>query len=342
MTSDTTSASDHDGRPSRQARRHHARAGLVGASVMLVLASCAAGSAAPQVIATGPIGANAAASAGGSTTVPGQAAGPSAPGAAPLVGDCRGPSSARTIDPPTDPRPTVPCDGVHGAETFFVGTLPDTVTTWPTAQDTVIADLVTQIGQQCQPVLADYIGLVPGPSGTQTLTRVDLAFYLPTSSEFAAGARWFRCDAVVYPFASDAETTIPGTLKDAFTGRPPAPELLVCEGAAGDRLACSLPHRAELLEALVLPEGADTAYPGSAALGTWVDQLCLPRVRELLAQRGELRNDLGLLDYWPTAESWAGGDRTALCGASVVANELVTGTLRGIGSGKLAIGGIQA
>ena len=323
------------------------RAGVFGSVAAVLLTACTSGGPAPQLTATGPAPATAGSGAV-VTTVAGQvgsaSSGTTSSGATgvPLVGECRGPTNAATIEPPTDPRPTVPCGGAHGAETIFVGTLPGTVTTWPAANNDVSSDLLTTISQQCQPALAAYIGLTPGPSGTETLTRVDLAFYVPTSAEFASGARWFRCDAVVYPFASDSDTTIPGTLKDAFAGGRPSPELLVCEGAGGDRLACSLPHRAELLEVVTLTEGADVAYPGNTALGARVDKVCAARVVDLLDQRGDLRNDLTLVDYWPTAESWAGGDRTGLCGVGVVANELVSGTLRGIGTGKLAVGGIQA
>ena len=84
------------------------------------------------------------------------------------------------------------------------------------------------------------------------------AYFIPTEEDFAAGARWFRCDALVEPLAAGESTTIDGTLEDVYGGSLPAGYRL-CEARLGQTAACDDEHELEYLASVDLSDVAE--YP---------------------------------------------------------------------------------
>lgn len=107
---------------------------------------------------------------------------------APTVGQCSD-MSRRELQRNSFTEAPVDCAGPNTAEVVAVPVLPDKVSYKRIGRITRIAM------KACMPVIEDRLG-------TSTLrvrmTAYSLGFFLPTTSQRAAGARWVRCDLVRY------------------------------------------------------------------------------------------------------------------------------------------------
>jgi len=324
-------------------RRTWSRAAFVGAVAGvagLALAACstdsqvsigpAAGS------GTGPAVSVPGGTAPGGSTPGGSAPGGTAPGgtgspkgtlseATPTVGQCRGPLPSSILDAPTDPRPPVPCTGSHGSETFYVGTMDGGITTWP-GNDSG-GDLSRQVDEACTTRHDQYVGLTQQQADVIPPDRVqDFAYFVPTEADFAAGARWFRCDAVVQPVGSGEATTIAGTLKDVYA-KPLPVGYRLCEGTLNRLAACNERHQIEYLASVQLPNLDEyPAQRGDAA----VTNACRAPLLAALSLTSE-RSDLAFGYVLPGQDVWDAGFRAVTCVAGAADNAALDDTLFHIG-----------
>ena len=228
------------------------------------------------------------------------AAAPSAPEPTPAVGDCHGPVDTRIIDAPTDTRDVVPCTGPHGMETFYVGEMDPSVTTWPGDQNDDAFG--AEVNQACSTQHQQYLGLDPDAAPNLPPDRLQVyAYFIPTKTDFAAGARWFRCDALVAPVDSDP-TTITGTLKDVYAKSLPAAYRL-CGASLGRTAGCDDKHQIEYLASVALPDLAD--YPAQRD-DLRVTAACRIPLLTALGLTEE-RTDLAFGYLLPSKEQWDEG-----------------------------------
>ncbi|WP_336026490.1 septum formation family protein [Geodermatophilus sp. FMUSA9-8] len=238
------------------------------------------------------------------------------PAEAPVVGTCstiaEGQQSA-----PLDPPPPVECSGDHNAETAVVGDsgLADDAP-HPAQADLDDPDsrISAALADLCDlDVVREYLG---GDSLDDPYAWY--AAYLPTAEQWAAGARWIRCD-VFYGYL--VPEPAPGILAGALAGSDPARHRTCFVGSPADYgvAPCSEPHEAEPVgtEVAALPEGAP--YPDEPTRRSVVGS-CTNVAQDYGG--GEVPNGY-VVDVWvDTAEEWpdysygrcvlvpAGGGRT--------------------------------
>ncbi|GAA5143003.1 hypothetical protein GCM10023340_07470 [Nocardioides marinquilinus] len=106
----------------------------------------------------------------------------------PEVGDCHRLSYFESLKPTDTDRP-VPCTGPHTSRTFLVATVPARV-------DLSDLDAVRrEVGDRCIPVWREVVS----PSIKRRLmSTYSLVWFVPTRGEIRRGARWLRCDLVLY------------------------------------------------------------------------------------------------------------------------------------------------
>lgn len=208
----------------------------------------------------------------------------------------------------------VDCDAEHVAITVAVDDLPEAVER-PTPTDGT-----DELPEATRDLVAETCDEALGRTGPADAvgTRVEWFSYLPTWEQWEAGARWVRCDVGV---AALGPTD--GTGLEALP--PTAAEVL--EEARGEYRTCTDgPLRAEgedfwdvyAKSALVRCDTeadwefafafdlSQDEFPGEYARTLAVNYCDAHRTRS----RGERD---GYIAYFPSAESWADGDRTVQC-----------------------------
>jgi hypothetical protein len=248
--------------------------------------------------------------------------------ATPVVGECHGPVDSKIIDAPADARPSVSCSGPHGTETFYVGQIDASVTSWP--GDHNDAAFGAAVDRACSDRHLEYLGLNPDNPPNLAPDRLQVyAFYVPTRADFEAGARWFRCDALVAPVDSDQPTTIDGTLKDVYSRTLPAAYRL-CGASLGRTAACDEKHQIEYLAAVALPDLVDYPAPRDDLR---VAAACRTPLLAALALTEE-RADLAFGYLLPSVDQWNAGLHGATCVVGTRDSESLNGTLANIGPTK--------
>lgn len=106
----------------------------------------------------------------------------------PTVGDCHDYDLAGLMKP-SDTSSPVDCATTHTAKVFKVFMLPDS-TSW--SDEDAVSRLVTQ---RCSPAWREWLGW---SDLTRALTAYSWAWFQPTKAERDQGARWVRCDVVLY------------------------------------------------------------------------------------------------------------------------------------------------
>lgn len=220
------------------------------------------------------------------------------------------------------------CNAAHGSETFYVGQIPSSVAQWPGgADDTALNQAVDEA---CTTRHQSYLGLTAANADTLPPDRVqDFAYFIPNQADFAAGARWFRCDAVVEPVAAGEKTTITGTLKDVYA-KPLPVGYRLCEGNLNQLAACNERHQVEYLASVQLPDA--TSYPAQRN-DVRVTAACRTPLLEALGLSEE-RADLAFGYVLPPQDVWDAGLQTATCVAGAANNAPLDNTLYHLGPTK--------
>lgn len=206
----------------------------------------------------------------------------------------------------TAPATSVACSHAHTSQTFSVGRLDDVVDGHLLAVD---SDRVQrQVARSCPARLATYVG---GAPGALRLTMLRAVWFTPSLVQAAAGARWYRCDAIVVDGASSLAaltTPLKGVLDSSRAG-----DYAMCgtakPGTSGfERVPCSAPHTWKALSVVPLPAGA---YPGVPAVQSAGTEPCRKAAANVAPNA---------LDYqwgydWPSAAQWAAGQTYGICWA---------------------------
>ncbi len=213
----------------------------------------------------------------------------------------------------------ISCDLPHQSYTFAVGQLPNfSATTWADTNGYLNASIGSAASQACEELGAKFL-----PTLTPSQELIHRAFYLPSLSSWAKGARWVRCDVAEYEFGSLLKTPtltyLPSKISVLQASLRSDPgEYGLCSnvdsGPNGDlpldataRFANCEDHPDWALKAITdIPnlhtEGA--AYPGKKSINAFGTKKCLGAYVD--------KHDRAYY-YFPTSAAWGSGDRTIKC-----------------------------
>jgi len=189
-----------------------------------------------------------------------------------------------------------------------VGAIPKRVVGERKDPDTAaIAQFVTP---RCERKFADHVG---GARATRVLSRLQPVWFVPSRSELARGARWFRCDVVAFA-ATDALARLPRDSAGLLDASGALDAWGLCSTAAptrrsAEQVICDRRHSWRAF-ALIRLHGPGDRWPGRDAIGAARRQ-CQDRAR---AEQGyPLRWTYG----WqpPTRSQWRDGRRWGYCWA---------------------------
>ncbi len=211
---------------------------------------------------------------------------------APAVGSCYNYTYDQSASA-FSPTGKVDCATTHTAITYFVGTLKGAAATatWPTA------DAVTkQAGATCQGIAAARYG------ARLWKTRAGVVFYVPTSAQWKAGARWYRCDLALY-YRSNVFSPIPVGYETRLKTAEGINRYARClaSDSVTSVVVCSKPHKYKVAAGVSLGAASD-AYPGDAVVAKRAAYLCAKAVGAPLY-------------FWvyPLRDAWFIGTRHARC-----------------------------
>ncbi len=226
----------------------------------------------------------------------------------PETGACRvldGP----LVDADSNDSTVLECSEPHNAETFAVGELPAALHDVP-REDRRIGAAAFDV---CQPRFVEHLG---ADTSLARRTVLSWVWFRPSAEQWAAGARWLRCDVVGAEVGGDAERRLrplPARTEGLLAGVPDD-EWMACVATETvpdqPRVPCSEPHRWRAATIVRLGK-PDTPYPGA-------------RLTEVRSRDFCSSSLMGFLGYpatfqfawtWPQRGEWRTGERTAICWA---------------------------
>jgi len=212
---------------------------------------------------------------------------------------------------PTPTEASVPCGQPHTAQTFEIGTIDAVVDGHLLAVDS--RRVQQQVAAACPEALTGFLG---ADEEAMRLSMVRSVWFTPTLEESAAGADWYRCDAVAV--AADGRlASLRGSLADALSTPERATPYAMCgtaePGTAGfRRVMCREQHSWRAISTIDLggDSGAGAAYPGEATLRD-AGSACEEEAQGLADDA--LNFEWGY--EWPTKQQWAAGQHYGICWA---------------------------
>lgn len=222
----------------------------------------------------------------------------------PEVGLCRA-LAREDLDSPTDDSPAVDCAEPHTAETFHVGEVDGDLAEDLSPDDPAVA---AEVYRTCQKRWTKFTGA----NETLALRSVfSWAWFHPTEEQWAAGARWYRCDVVAGLDRAEGLLPLPRKTKGVLLGIPPDKWMTcVADQTVQDApvVPCNEEHTWRAVSTIVVPR---KKYPGR-------------RLMEVLSRDYCAKSVIAWLDYPPQYDyaytyfgpaEWAAGNKRAVCWA---------------------------
>jgi len=208
---------------------------------------------------------------------------------------------------PTNDTETVPCGEEHTAETFAVGTFPREVAKGAEPGD---RRLGAYIYDTCSKRFERFLG---GDESMVMRSLLTWAWFRPSSEEWDAGARWYRCDAVGGTEQSAELRALPRTAEGLLGGRP-ADKWMTCavgETVAGsEKVPCSQAHNWRAVTTIKVG-GEKDDYPGDRVVEARTRDYCSDSVGAWMNYPVDY--EFGYT-YFHKAE-WQAGNRRSICWA---------------------------
>lgn len=230
------------------------------------------------------------------------------PVAAPAVGTCYRLGLEEALAP-TDSSSDVDCGSRHTSTTIAVGTLENLRAGHLLAVDS--RQVREAVAAQCPRQFAEAVG---GTEADRRLSMLRPVWFTPTLEESAAGAQWYRCDAIAVS-GSERLAPLSGRLRGVLD-RPEGRERFAMCGtdspdAAGfERVVCSERHTWRAIEVVTFEE---SRYPGERAARERGQTTC----EDAGARVADDPLDYAWVYEWPTAEQWRAGQTYGRCWAPV-------------------------
>lgn len=205
---------------------------------------------------------------------------------APVVGQCFD-MSAEELAGASYTETAVDCGTEHTSEVIAVAQMPDGLTYDDTAA------LTTFALETCYPAQRKVLGT--SKLGVR-LTAFSVGYFGPTAEQQAAGARWLRCDLVLYN--GDQLLPLPGRLKVGTY--PFSPKVARCLAGRDFHITvCAKKHTFRATAALTVDK---QRYPSDKA---W-KRIGTERCRTATSSRSYRFS-------WPSKIGWKVGDHTLVC-----------------------------
>lgn len=228
---------------------------------------------------------------------------PAPASAAPAVGACYA-YKAAVLEGRSTPAQAVDCAAEHTAETFYVGTLPDSF-------GTPSAATLARVLSAGRPCTAKAVNAYLGTPDRVLPSRFIPVVLFPTDEQWAAGERWVRCDVVLQGGLQLKSYT--GTAAALVASAPPE-QFDFCtprepNARATAAFPCLNPKRNWIKVLDRELGGPGSAFPGSSTVER--------KTRALCERQGKVWNGKekfpGWWAIWPTSVGWKEGTRSAQC-----------------------------
>lgn len=269
----------------------------------------------------------------------------------PRTGECRGPITREIIEAISDPRPTVPCDGPHGSETYFVGELPTATAALSHREVDDLPDEFPERRQMidmCEKENDRYVGVRTVGNDAIRPSNLSWAFFIPPPDDWEKGARWVRCDAVTKPLEGQAERSTTEGLQGIVARDPLPGSLRWCHPeltgfSFSSLVSCDQPHKVEvLLEFRVADPKIDALAADQEALAAYArtayQQTCQGRVaRQVGLSTADFmsRADINYASAAIDIEYWAADPTTRRAWCLAITERPVIGTVEALGTRPL-------
>jgi hypothetical protein len=199
----------------------------------------------------------------------------------------------------------VPCTTTHETYTYAVGTITQKFTgSWLDGKGNPRADVDNAAFRVCR---AEQARVLPHLTPNEALLYP--TYYIPSASQWNAGARWVRCDLteirVGSLFASPDLTPLPTRFADLVAALDANPKkFALCEddpannGPDGDQTtyaSCTRPSDWTLVFTKSVPGAIGSAFPGTTALKALGDAECVTVYS---------KNDHVATAVYPSATTW--------------------------------------
>lgn len=210
----------------------------------------------------------------------------------PTVGECRNYGMA-AVAPPTNGSPVVPCSELHTSKVIATPLLPDNLT-WDSPETAIHLAMA----KACLPAFRSTLGRT---EKLRQKSAYEIAWFYPTEDQKLAGARWLRCDLLLY-----GGNTLMPIRRNAIPILQAAPlprAVTSCLNGSGDdvrKTVCTKTHRYRATGTWLVDR---TYYPGNAALFDIAKRRCPSLVS----------TPRYWYAWWMDRNSWKAGDRAITC-----------------------------
>jgi hypothetical protein len=198
----------------------------------------------------------------------------------------------------------IDCTRAHTAQTYWVGTVPESFGNPRRASGTSRARATRACTARA---LTTYLGLSDRtiPSRFQTIT------VFPSSVQWQKGQRWVRCDAILR--GGRGFTPVTGPFQEFITTRDPDSLDFCTPGVPGTRTTtaypCTKPKKNWVMIREVELGGPQKRFPGRRAVERRSKAIC-EKAAKVYSGGQRFHAWWGI---WPTGAGWRQGDRTAQC-----------------------------
>jgi hypothetical protein len=210
----------------------------------------------------------------------------------PTVGECRNYGLA-AVAPSTNESPTVSCGDLHTSKVIATPLLPEALT-WESPETQIHLAMV----KACLPAFRSILGRT---ERLRQRSAYEVAWFTPTQTQRDAGARWLRCDLVLY-----GGSTLMPIRRNAVPILPAAPlpksvtSCLVGPDDAIRKTVCTKTHRYRAAGTWRVDW---SYYPGHDALLRIAKNHCPSLVS----------TPRWWYAFWMDQNSWKAGDRIITC-----------------------------
>ena len=223
---------------------------------------------------------------------------------APDLGACRL-LTTQDLAQPSNATRTVDCSEQHTAQTYSVGSLPDSLQDADYDAD----ELGAFAFDKCSDRFRDYVG---ADESTAMRTILTWAWFRPSKEAWDQGARWYRCDVVGGGDQTKHLLDLPDDVEGLLV--QPDDEWLVCAtGPTVDgsvKVPCSVAHDWRAVSTIKLGE-PDEDYPGDEVSEKTTKDYCSKSVGAWLGYPVDY--DFGYT--WFHEAEWKAGNRRSVCWA---------------------------
>jgi hypothetical protein len=223
----------------------------------------------------------------------------------PELGACRV-LTPEDVAEPSNASQTVDCAESHTAQTFAVGTLPDSLDD-VNYRDDAMGEFAYQT---CSTRFQKFLG---ADESLVMRTIVSWAWFRPSEVAWDNGARWYRCDIVGGGEQSEEYAELPETAEGLLLGRPDDLWMVCVAGdsvSGGSKIPCSEKHDWRAVTTIKLGDETDD-YPGDRLVEVTTRDFCSDSVGAWLNY--PIDYDFGYT--WFHEAEWQAGNRRSVCWA---------------------------